>query len=626
MNVHRLRKWVRDVFYPNRYLWAASAGLTVLLLGIEAFARAGGGQNYSGGGGGGGGFGGGGGGGEPAWMIIYLVIRYPQVGVPLAVVAVGVAAFKYIRNPDRTTARAVKDLESMAYAPSVDLSGITSRDPNFDEAAFLSRVEATEMRVQEAWSKGDMSPVRHLLSDGLMRRFSTQLLIFRQQGIRNVTADHRVLKTEIFGVLSDRQFDTVHVAVEAEARDTDANASLSYEEAVAVVKKRKLESYVEIWSFLRRQGATSKTDDALLEGRCPNCGASLASAQSTRCDHCKALVNSGQYDWVLAEITQAEEWNASSTGKVKGLKAMEAMDPGFNRQTIEDRASYLFWRWIEALVKGEVAPLAKVASKSFKGRTAQAVSSGPGRFFKTAVGAVDLVACEADADGQDLCHVRVLWSSARSSKDTPAHQANVLSLCRKTGAKDDSGFSYAHCPECHGPLTENDSPTCDFCGTALDAGEKDWVLDAVIQPEALRLRPRDASASDDMADRFSGLVPDMGNSRERVLLLMRMAAVVMADGVVTKAEMKMLKNAAKRWAVPFDAALPILQGEVGVDEIAGMKPSNPTGFFQGLVAAALVDGRIDAKERRLLLDVAKNLEISSDEAELMMKEMVKKAG
>ena len=601
MNYRRFTEFLRNIAASPKTWWSAAAAFFVCCLSLEAWARAGGGHNYSGGGSfGGGSFGGGSsGGGDMAAMIIYFVIRYPQVGVPAALVVVTVAAVKHLRNPDRTTVRAVRRLENISVAPQTSLDGIRSRDPAFDEDAFLTRVQATENLVQKAWSVGDMTPVRHLLSDGLMRRLSTQLLIMSRQKIRNVTADHRVIRTEIQGVSSDKSFDTVHVAVEAEGSDADVDASLSLEEAVALAKKKKLESYVEIWSFLRRPGTSTLSENALLEGRCPNCGAALAAAQSSRCDHCKALVNSGQYDWVLAEITQAEEWKMSSVGKVRGLKAMETADPGFNRQVAEDRASYLFWRRLEALTQGNPAPLAKVASKSFKEKTAAALASGPAKIFKPAVGAVDLTACETNVDGTDRFYAKVLWSSARSPKEAPVHQVDILSVCRKSGAVSDAGFSYARCPECHAPLEENDSPSCDYCGATLDAGEKDWVLDAVLQPEELRLRSSSAeqvSSEEELG--FEGLAPDMGNPKERALLLMRMAAVVKADGTVTKEEMKLLKSASKRWNVPFEVAAPILNGTATPDEIFDMKPSNSEGFFTVLVVAALVDGRIDGKFRR----------------------------
>ena len=43
----------------------------------------------------------------------------------------------------------------------------------------------------------------------------------------------------------------------------------------------------------------------------------------------------------------------------------------------------------------------------------------------------------------------------------------------------------------------------------------------------------------------------------------------------------------------------------------------------GLVSAALIDGRIDSKEEKLLLDVARNLGISDADSRNMMNNMAK---
>jgi uncharacterized tellurite resistance protein B-like protein len=112
----------------------------------------------------------------------------------------------------------------------------------------------------------------------------------------------------------------------------------------------------------------------------------------------------------------------------------------------------------------------------------------------------------------------------------------------------------------------------------------------------------------------------MGSFRERTALLMRMAAVVVADGKVTPAEMKLLKRAAKRWQVPFDQVAPVLSGEVPAEVGLAMQPKNPEAFFAGLVSAALVDGRIDKKEERLLIDISQNLRLDGARARKMMLE------
>jgi Tim44-like domain len=571
---------------------------------IDALARGGGGQHYSGGGGGGSG----GGGGDGIGMLIYLIVAYPEVGVPVAIVVVIASVIKHARNPDQTTARAVKRLERSPEARSSDLSQIKSNDPKFDVARFINMVEQTDLRVQEAWTRGDMSTVRSLVSDGLLRRFETQLAIMRSQGVRNAMADHRVLATNLWAVERQGSFDTIHVVLKATARDTDVDAKLSYEDAVAKAARVSAETYTEIWSFVRRCGALTGEAGGVFEGRCPNCGAEFEMGPTTRCEHCEALINSGEYDWVLAEITQPEEWRPVSVGNVSGLAQLVEQDPAFSRQTAEDRGSYLFWRWVEALVLGDARPLRKVADPVFVENMTAQISGNGASLFKIAVGSVDLVACEpACADGRDRFHVKVLWSSASSLKGRPLPAANLLTISRKTGAVDSGGMSYARCPECQGPLSENDSPVCEYCGANLAAGELDWVLEAVRRPEELRLGSQNMNDSMEDARVEAFVPPDMGSRQERTLLLMRMAAVVMADGVVTKAERKLLKTASKRWGVPLEAVDSILRGEVDPDTTLTMQPANPQAFLAGLVAAALVDGRVDRKEERLLLDVGRNL-------------------
>lgn len=597
------------------------------LIALEALARAGGGGNYSGGGGG---FGGGGG-GEGLGALIYLAIAYPEVGVPLLVVVVVVGAVKRARNPDRRTRRAVERLEQIGGADSSELAGVEERDPGFGENAFLDKVRKLEDAVQRAWNGGEMSQVRTMLSDGLLRRFETQLEIMRFQGVRNAMADHEVLEARIHAVESDSHFDTIHVALRATARDVEVDASLSAEQAAARAARARPEVYTEIWSFLRRPGAKTLESGGAVEGYCPNCGAPVEVGQTARCDHCGVLINSGEHDWVLAEITQPEEWRPSSSGEVPGRAELVARDPGFNRQAAEDRASYLFWRWIEALVTARDGALAKVASADFRGRVSEQVKGGAASHFKTAVGSVDLLSCRPGPEGgRDRIDVKVLWSSAPSQKAAPIPAANVLTLSRAAGAvSEGGGLSHARCPSCHGPLTENDSPRCEYCGADLAAGESEWILDGVLRPEELRVERGAAAASSagsEAADEDEvpfWVAPDMGDPRERRLLLMRMAAVVAADGRVTKAERRLLANASKRWRIPLESVQPILAGEVDLQTVSMMKPSNPGGFIAGLISAALVDGKIDKKEEKLLLDVGRNLSMSDADTRNLMRAMEK---
>ena len=56
-----------------------------------------------------------------------------------------------------------------------DISLLTDKDPNFTEQKFKELVNIGFYKIQNAWSACDMSGARAYISDGVMRRFSTQL-------------------------------------------------------------------------------------------------------------------------------------------------------------------------------------------------------------------------------------------------------------------------------------------------------------------------------------------------------------------------------------------------------------------------------------------------------------------
>ncbi|HPS82080.1 MAG TPA: CTP synthase, partial [Candidatus Limiplasma sp.] len=96
----------------------------------------------------------------------------------------------------------------------------------------------------------------------------------------------------------------VHVAVTAEAVDT----TVSLEGGRLLHGSGAPESFTEVWTLLRRPGAKTLSRPGLMEGYCPNCGNKLALSTSITCASCQALINSGEYDWVLAEITQGSQF------------------------------------------------------------------------------------------------------------------------------------------------------------------------------------------------------------------------------------------------------------------------------------------------------------------------------
>lgn len=176
------------------------------------------------------------------------------------------------------------------------MHALLAKDPKFDRAAFEARVRAAFLAVQTAWNARDLSGVRHLLSDGTHERFSALLALNDAQGMRNRTENLQIEAAEIEGLTCGSVYDLITVRFNASCRDLDLKLS-------GEILRDESTNFTEGWTFVRRASAAS-IPKGLMEGNCPSCGAGISLNEVTACAHCAALVTSGEYDWVLSEITQ----------------------------------------------------------------------------------------------------------------------------------------------------------------------------------------------------------------------------------------------------------------------------------------------------------------------------------
>ena len=398
------------------------------------------------------------------------------------------------RTQQATETRAMIRLNPIIAERSVD--ALKEHDPSFDPQAFAERTRAVVAAVNKAWLAGEMGPARRLISDGVFVRFTTQLQLLRSQGLRNAMADWRVVSAEILAADCDDLWDTVHVKIVGAARDQDIPLELPPGEADKRLQRVKLAEYDEAWSFVRRRGRNSLKGAPALEGRCPSCGAELPLSEVVRCDYCQALVNSGEHDWVLAEITQAAEWRASSSVKsIPGLDSLRERDPSLSRQELEDRVSVSFWKWVEARSTGKPDKLSRFCMQpplDEGSRRALSLENTPLR--EVAVGSADLKRIDGK-EGTDQATLEVRWSAAQD-KGPPTHHRHLFILGRAAQTRSRRGLSSLDCPSCGGPLASSDEVTCRYCNTPLTGGKHEWALLAVSErPEEKPAPARKARGS-----------------------------------------------------------------------------------------------------------------------------------
>ena len=317
---------------------------------------------------------------------------------------------------------------------------------------------------------------------------------------------------------------------------------------------------------------------------------------------------------MLAEITQGMEFVRNDEG-VEGLAKARQTDSALNTEMLEDRASLCFWRWVEAQSFAKPSVLAKVATPDFQARIkaeADALKAQQRHkvFLECAVGSVQLRALQS-GDGVDFAYVEIRWS-ARQGIGPTVPQRWVFTLTRKAGAKThaDSGMATNRCLQCNAPASDSASTSCEFCGNNLASGEHDWVLaDAVLweawrAQTSLRSRPVMGAQAVDRSE------------RERLLYMM--ASMAMADGVVDDKERHLLKMCSERWDVPWANVELALNAGTGLfDRLVGKQTPEAEHFLRELLGLALIDGKVDRKEKRLLEAAAMHLGLSQQLTQML---------
>lgn len=627
------------------------AALAILLTAImvavdEALARAGGGGSYrrrtsTGGGGGGGGIEG---------LIFEILFRFlfrlciekPVIGIPLTIVVIYLV-WRFYRNADsiwNNGKDAELDFDETANGSGLarpetrrshaaaELAGLKNRDPAFAEEQFKERVRRTFLEVQGAWAQNALTRVKPLVTAGVQERFEILLDMNKRRMLKNVMKDVAVKKIEIRGADSDDLFDAIQVRIDAVA--IDYYDRIDPQGAGKTLGRTSPQAFAEYWSFLRKKGARSIGQKGLAYGSCPCCGAGLKISDKGECEYCKTVVNSGEHDWVLAEITQTGAGETDVT--VAGLAALKKKDPAFSPQWLEDRVSLMFWRLRAGEMMGSQKPVQGIARDTFvKKRSARYALHLDGRnafFADCAVGAVQIVHVEAGVAGEkpDRVHVRVKWSGREVKAKLPTFlppryeesqhrdQEYIVERAAEAVTPAGRGMQARACPGCGAPETRMSGASCARCGQALAGGDTDWVLADVREFSPVRSQSR---SDVDMAPNDARVRHPEGDQ-----LVAAAVMVLLADGKVSAQE--------EAWVVEFAAQREItpqklkeIVSQVRRREYPEIRIRNEAakkGFLTAMLRACMADGEISPAEEALIVDLARRLKLDPEEAKQRVRE------
>ncbi len=507
--------------------WTALLGAAVVVLFLvlalsdEVWARPGGGHTFSrssrgSGGGSYGGWGGSGGGGgdiDFVFGLVRLLVWYPQIGVPVVVVAG--TWYWFTRQQGRR-----RDWSTMAHqapgyhpgpaylgrrvSPRKQLEQLRRQDPDFSLVLFEDFVFALYARVHEARGKGQLE----ILSPYLAGNARSQL--------ETLSHNLKEVKNIVIGAMSYVQVSGVGGT--ASSVDVILQFESNYTEVLSGKFDGKEQSWyaVERWEFSRHPNARSRPPERIRNFGCPSCGAPLESIRGNRCSFCNQVVDTGEFDWMVTGVallgreqrgpqltTDVVEQGTTlptvvAPGAQTRLDALARKDPEFDWERLEARIHFVFdtlqdawssreWTKARPYVSDSLFQMLQYWIETYRKQGLRNVTENA-RITRIEVADVtsdryfDAITVRVHATGLDYT-VTDDGKLVCGSKTRPRAYSEYWTLIRGSGTRGASR-SDASCPSCGAPVKVNMAGSCEYCSARLTSGEFDWVLSRIEQDEA----------------------------------------------------------------------------------------------------------------------------------------------
>lgn len=588
--------------------------LLLLTIGVEfLFARAGGGGSKSSGGfssgsGGGGGLG-------VIYLIFYLIRILP---FPFNIIAIGIIFFVLFKGSKKVKNDGSAFRSFQGQKDSVEAEGYTDfliHNADFDEAGFKKKVQKAFTAIQKAWSEKKIAGARRYITDGVYQRFLTQIKMMELLQQTDTISDINIINVWIDRVEEDGDYDIIHAGIHASMKDVFKS------ELSAALNSRVDDEFIEYWSFIRRKSHQNK--DLYGTVKCPACGAPLTEKHLdvVKCTFCGTLLNNGEYDWILSEITQANDYAASrrSIRKIEAIKSKISRDALSNEasvQLIEDKASNGYLQILSAVTLRDLRGIKRFSSTAFALKLQQSLPEETIAFNRIYLNDVSVIGADRTADMNRLfiavrsSFQRIVIENGKVKKRIDPFvvtKTEILVMNKKVNAGRSKGSLYAgSCPACGAPVEDPFAVKCAFCGTEYNREDKEWIIDDILSMEEYA----ELTAGTGAAAVKPGVLDALYDVRDYALNNIMM--IMAADGVYDRREREMAESIARKFGYKPDILQPLFK-QASAGRLAIKMPEDRkkrTRIYSLMVKAAMADSDLGREEKELL-DQVKEVYLSA---------------
>jgi len=590
-----------------------SAIIVVLMISIytlNVYARAGGGGGSSGGGSGGDG-------GELIGILIYIIFMIP---FPWNFVVIGfIILLGWWGNKKKKQQTVLNQLpmENIADRQKT-ISNYMQQNPAFNVEGFKAKVKQAFIQIQEAWMLKDMKKVRKYISDGMYQRLNIQFKMMNILDQKNNIENLLVKNIIIDKIESDGNFDIIHVAIQASIVDKFVSAKYPQ------LNSGGAEEFVEYWSFIKKKGV--KEVNLFNTQNCPNCGGELPknAGDVSQCSYCKTFTNLGDYDWILSEMTQADDYisvySKASKESTLSQKINEIFktNPDFSIQNIEDKASNGYLQILTAKALKDPTIMRRFVSDELFEKLSNN-NEGDIVYNRIYLNDVTLIGASQQNNKNILSiaikssYQRVILKDGKATLLDPVvlSKTETVMMSRDVNPELSKGSLYAHvCPSCAGPIKDTIDTKCQYCSAELNSTKNEWIITDIFgvseYKDYYQENKNDFIAGIDI-DKLESLYDVRDYAFNNVLVVMA------ADGKFEQQETEMAQKLAKKWGYKVERIQPMFEMAKS-NGLTIRMPDNQKKqqkIFKLMEKAAAIDGVVSPEEKALLDNVKQQYHIEA---------------
>ncbi|MBL7543099.1 MAG: TIM44-like domain-containing protein [Bdellovibrionaceae bacterium] len=178
-----------------------------------------------------------------------------------------------------------------------------SGDKDYDH--LKTRAEKIFFELQKAWSEKKWDLARPFETDTLFQSHLFWIEDFKRNGQTNHIENPMITGLEPVSLFQDKFYMSFTFRVFASMVDYTVD---QHGQIIRGNKKLPV-SFSEYWTFVKGIKTNQKKAKTMDFHLCPSCGAQLKIEMSGQCEFCGTKVTLGQFDWVLSQIEQDEEFS-----------------------------------------------------------------------------------------------------------------------------------------------------------------------------------------------------------------------------------------------------------------------------------------------------------------------------